>query len=90
MRTIRVLLLVADNKDGVTARTSIVLVSRSDSSAALTVHQSHKDIIESLDSLDLAAHDHHLPIWHLTQFEILFLATDILRKQVFDFLIVDF
>ena len=77
MRTIRILLFVAYDKDGVTTRAPIVLVSRSDSSAALTVHQGHKDIIESLDSLDLATHDHHLPIGHLTKFEILLFAADI-------------
>ena len=65
------------------------MVGRSDSSAALTVHQGHKDIIESLDRLDLATHDNHLTIGHLTKFEILFFAADIPRKQVFDLLVVD-
>ena len=65
------------------------MVGRSDSSAALTVHQGHKDIIKSLDRLDLATHDNHLTIGHLTKFEILFFAADIPRKQVFDLLVVD-
>ena len=76
MRTISVLLFVAYDKDGVRARAPIVLIGRSDGSAALTVHQGHEDIIESLDSLDLAAHDHHLPVGHLSQFEVLFLVAD--------------
>ena len=89
MRTILVLLFIAYDKDGVTTRAPIVLISGSDGSAALTVHQGQKDIIESLDSLDLAAHDHHLPVGHLTKFEILLLVADISGKQVFDLLIVN-